>query len=68
MKNELFHIIFFSPSVSHGVVRRQCGLDGLWKRDESGHVWRDLTQCEEEKEVTSQEVEHSESDVSKSGF
>lgn len=46
-------------------MRRQCGLDGLWKRDESGHVWRDMTQCEEEKEVTSQEVEHS--DVSEFG-
>lgn len=47
----------FSPRVSHGVVRRQCGHDGFWKRDKSGEVWRDMTQCEDEKEVTSQEVE-----------
>lgn len=47
----------FLPSVSHGVVRRQCGPDGLWERDDSGQVWRDMAQCEEEKEVISQEVE-----------
>lgn len=45
-----------SPPVSQGVVRRQCGSDGLWEREDSGQVWRDMTQCEEEKEVTSQEV------------
>lgn len=44
------------PPVTQGVVRRRCGSDGLWERDGSGHVWRDMTQCEEEKEVTSQEV------------
>uniref|UniRef100_A0A671WTU9 Glucagon receptor b n=1 Tax=Sparus aurata TaxID=8175 RepID=A0A671WTU9_SPAAU len=50
---------FYLPwyeKVSHGVVLRRCGSDGLWERDDSGQVWRDLTQCEEEKEVTSQEV------------
>lgn len=42
--------------VSKGVVRRQCGADGVWAREEDGQVWRDMTQCEEEKEVASQEV------------
>lgn len=45
------------PSVSQGVVRRRCGSDGLWERDDSGYVWRDKSQCEEEEEVTSQEVQ-----------
>lgn len=45
------------PAVSHGVVHRRCGSDGLWERDDSGHVWRDKSQCEEEEEVTSQEVQ-----------
>lgn len=45
-----------SLTVSQGVVRRWCGSDGLWEKDDSGQVWRDMTQCEEEKEVTSQEV------------
>uniref|UniRef100_A0A3B4ZBC5 Glucagon receptor-like n=1 Tax=Stegastes partitus TaxID=144197 RepID=A0A3B4ZBC5_9TELE len=50
---------FYLPwydKVSQGVVRRRCGSDGLWEREQSGQVWRDMTQCEEEKEVTSQEV------------
>ncbi len=38
-------------------MRRRCGSDGLWERDDSGQVWRDMTQCEEEKEVASQEVQ-----------
>ncbi|XP_051795608.1 glucagon receptor-like isoform X1 [Acanthochromis polyacanthus] len=42
--------------VSQGVVRRRCGSDGLWEREQSGQVWRDMTQCEEEKEVASQEL------------
>lgn len=45
-----------SHTVSSGVVRRRCGTDGLWDREDNGQVWRDMTQCEEEKEVTSQEV------------
>ncbi|XP_029706742.1 glucagon receptor-like isoform X3 [Takifugu rubripes] len=44
------------PAVSQGVVRRRCGSDGLWERDDSGHVWRDKSQCEEEEEVTSHEL------------
>ncbi|XP_042254106.1 glucagon receptor-like [Thunnus albacares] len=50
---------FYLPwyyKVSHGVVRRRCGTDGFWVRDDSGQVWRDMTQCEEEEEVTSQEL------------
>ncbi len=44
------------PAVSQGFVRRRCGSGGLWEREDNGQVWRDMTQCEEEKEVTSQEV------------
>ncbi|KAM9773460.1 glucagon receptor-like isoform 4-T4 [Syngnathus typhle] len=50
---------FYLPwydQVSHGVVLRRCGTDGFWERDEKGHVWRDKSQCEEEKEVASQEM------------
>ncbi|XP_041819328.1 glucagon receptor-like [Chelmon rostratus] len=50
---------FYLPwydKVSQGVVRRRCGSDGLWEREDSGQVWRDMTQCEEEEEVTSQEL------------
>ncbi|KAM9716314.1 glucagon receptor-like [Menidia menidia] len=50
---------FYLPwydKVSQGVVRRLCGSDGLWARDDSGMVWRDKSQCEEEKEVVSQEL------------
>uniref|UniRef100_A0A3Q3AZG6 Glucagon receptor-like n=1 Tax=Kryptolebias marmoratus TaxID=37003 RepID=A0A3Q3AZG6_KRYMA len=50
---------FYLPwydKVSQGSVRRQCGAEGLWQRDDSGQVWRDRSECEEEKEVTSQEV------------
>ncbi|MEQ2272093.1 hypothetical protein XENORESO_014550 [Xenotaenia resolanae] len=51
IKNELL------PQVSQGSVRRQCGTNGLWETDESGHTWRDISECEEEKEVASQEVQ-----------
>ncbi|XP_042364489.1 glucagon receptor-like [Plectropomus leopardus] len=50
---------FYLPwydKVSQGVVRRLCGSDGLWVRGHNGQVWRDMTECEEEKEVTSQEL------------
>lgn len=50
-------IFFFNPPVSQGVVRRRCGSNGFWETEDSGQVWRDMTQCEEEKEVTNQEVE-----------
>lgn len=54
LRNE--QVMTISPAVSQGVVRRRCGSDGLWEREDSGQVWRDMTQCEEEEEVTSQEV------------
>ncbi|XP_039472619.1 glucagon receptor-like [Oreochromis aureus] len=50
---------FYLPwydKVSQGVVRRRCGYDGHWEREDNGQVWRDMTQCEEEKEVASQEL------------
>ncbi|TKS89948.1 WD repeat-containing protein 90 [Collichthys lucidus] len=50
---------FYLPwydKVSQGVVRRRCSVDGHWETEDSGQVWRDRTQCEEEKEVTSQEA------------
>uniref|UniRef100_A0A3Q1IMQ7 Glucagon receptor-like n=1 Tax=Anabas testudineus TaxID=64144 RepID=A0A3Q1IMQ7_ANATE len=50
---------FYLPwyeKVSQGVVRQRCGFDGLWEKEDSGQVWRDMTQCEEEKEITSQEL------------
>ncbi|XP_054625431.1 glucagon receptor-like isoform X2 [Dunckerocampus dactyliophorus] len=50
---------FYLPwydKVSHGVVRQRCGTDGLWELEDNGHVWRDKSECEEEKEVTSQEM------------
>ncbi|KAG7492057.1 hypothetical protein MATL_G00010260 [Megalops atlanticus] len=50
---------FYLPwydKVCHGVVRRRCGLDGQWVREDSGQPWRDISQCEEEQEVTSQEL------------
>ncbi|XP_037546751.1 glucagon receptor-like [Nematolebias whitei] len=52
-----FYLPWFDK-VSRGSVRRRCGSDGLWKRDDSGQVWRDMRECEEEKEVTSQELWH----------
>uniref|UniRef100_A0A8C5EEX7 Glucagon receptor-like n=1 Tax=Gouania willdenowi TaxID=441366 RepID=A0A8C5EEX7_GOUWI len=50
---------FYLPwydKVSKGVVRRRCGSNGFWERDDQGNVWRDISECEEEKLVTSQEV------------
>ncbi|XP_056433552.1 glucagon receptor-like [Gadus chalcogrammus] len=49
--------------VSQGVVRRACRSDGRWLQ-EGGHVWRDISQCEEEQEVTSQELWYKELMVS----
>uniref|UniRef100_A0A8C5EFB2 Glucagon receptor n=1 Tax=Gouania willdenowi TaxID=441366 RepID=A0A8C5EFB2_GOUWI len=49
---------FYLPwydKVSKGVVRRRCGSNGFWERDDQGNVWRDISECEEEKLVTSQE-------------
>ncbi|XP_061564088.1 glucagon receptor-like [Cololabis saira] len=50
-----FYLPWFDK-VSKGVVRRRCGFDGLWEREDNGQVWRDMSQCKEEKEVTSQEL------------
>ncbi|XP_028332501.1 glucagon receptor-like [Gouania willdenowi] len=50
---------FYLPwydKVSKGVVRRRCGSNGFWERDDQGNVWRDISECEEEKLVTSQEM------------
>ncbi|CAB1425688.1 unnamed protein product [Pleuronectes platessa] len=29
------------PGMTKGAVRRRCGSDGHWERDERGQVWRD---------------------------
>ncbi|MEQ2311845.1 hypothetical protein AMECASPLE_024691 [Ameca splendens] len=50
-----FYLPWFDK-VSQGSVRRQCGTNGLWETDESGQTWRDISECEEEKEVASQEL------------
>uniref|UniRef100_A0AAV2LA40 Glucagon receptor n=1 Tax=Knipowitschia caucasica TaxID=637954 RepID=A0AAV2LA40_KNICA len=50
-----FYLPWFDK-VSHGVVRRHCGPNGLWEEDDFGQVWRDKSQCEEETEVTAQEL------------
>ncbi|XP_012718487.2 glucagon receptor [Fundulus heteroclitus] len=50
-----FYLPWFDK-VSQGFVRRRCGSNGLWETDESGHVWRDISECEEETEVVSQEL------------
>ncbi|XP_030626043.1 glucagon receptor-like [Chanos chanos] len=42
--------------VYQGVVRRRCGLDGQWAQEENGQIWRDISQCEEEEEITTQEL------------
>ncbi|MBN3320098.1 GLR protein, partial [Atractosteus spatula] len=39
-----------------GVVRRRCGPEGQWVSQDGGQPWRDDSQCEDEKEVTSEEV------------
>ncbi|XP_007576730.1 glucagon receptor-like [Poecilia formosa] len=50
-----FYLPWFHK-VSQGSVRRRCGSDGLWETDEGGHVWRDISECEEEEEAASQEL------------
>ncbi|XP_046888639.1 glucagon receptor-like [Hypomesus transpacificus] len=42
--------------VSHGMVLRQCGVNGRWVLNEDGQVWRDMSQCEDEPDVTSYEL------------
>ncbi|XP_031417336.1 glucagon receptor-like isoform X1 [Clupea harengus] len=43
-------------TVQHGVVRRHCSLDGHWVRDSEGHLWRDMSECEEEQSTYIQEL------------
>ncbi|XP_015230586.1 PREDICTED: glucagon receptor-like [Cyprinodon variegatus] len=50
-----FYLPWFEK-VSQGSVRRRCGFNGLWETDGSGNVWRDISECEQEKEVASQEL------------
>ncbi|XP_044291246.1 glucagon receptor-like [Varanus komodoensis] len=35
------------PQVHDGFVFQKCGPDGQWVADESGHPWRDHSQCED---------------------
>ncbi|CAH2307563.1 glucagon receptor-like [Pelobates cultripes] len=42
--------------VSHGLVLRRCGLDGNWVAVNGTHPWRDSSQCEDDYEVTRDEV------------
>ncbi|XP_068161697.1 glucagon receptor-like isoform X2 [Antennarius striatus] len=42
--------------VYQGVVRQHCNANGLWQREDNGQVWRDMTQCEEEEEVATQDM------------
>ncbi|KAM8960395.1 glucagon receptor-like [Pelodytes ibericus] len=42
--------------VSHGLVSRSCGLDGLWVTVNGTQPWRDSSQCEEDSEVIRHEV------------
>ncbi|KAL0984330.1 hypothetical protein UPYG_G00140060 [Umbra pygmaea] len=46
-----FYLPWFDK-VSQGVVFRRCGSDGRWVEDQKGEVWRNISQCEEEPEVT----------------
>ncbi|XP_075035506.1 glucagon receptor-like [Mixophyes fleayi] len=43
--------------VKHGLVSRRCGLDGHWEMVNGTRPWMNASQCEEEMEVTSDEVE-----------
>ncbi|MBN3306409.1 GLR protein, partial [Amia calva] len=44
--------------VRRGVASRRCGPDGQWVGQDGGLPWRDLTQCQEEKEVTTKVIWH----------
>ncbi|XP_008122556.3 gastric inhibitory polypeptide receptor [Anolis carolinensis] len=35
------------PQVQDGFVFQKCGADGQWVQDETGHPWRDHSQCED---------------------
>ncbi|XP_056391080.1 glucagon receptor-like isoform X2 [Hyla sarda] len=42
--------------VKHGQVSRRCGLDGLWVMINGTQPWRNSSQCEDEMEMTKEEV------------
>ncbi|XP_053327685.1 glucagon receptor-like [Spea bombifrons] len=44
------------PKVRHGLVSRRCGQDGLWATMNGTQPWRDSSQCEDDAEVTTDEV------------
>lgn len=43
-------------AVKHGLVSRRCGTDGQWVTVNGSQPWRDYSQCEDELEVTAEEV------------
>lgn len=46
----------FLSAVKHGLVSRRCGPDGQWVTVNGSQPWRDYSQCEDELEVTAEEV------------
>lgn len=46
----------FMSAVKHGLVSRRCGTDGQWVTVNGSQPWRDYSQCEDELEVTAEEV------------
>lgn len=42
--------------MKHGLVSRRCGPDGQWVTVNGSQPWRDYSQCEDELEVTAEEV------------
>lgn len=46
----------FVSTVKHGLVSRRCGTDGQWVTVNGSQPWRDYSQCEDELEVTAEEV------------
>uniref|UniRef100_A0A803J7X4 Glucagon receptor n=1 Tax=Xenopus tropicalis TaxID=8364 RepID=A0A803J7X4_XENTR len=43
--------------VSHGLLSQRCGKDGLWVKGNRSQAWRNVSQCEDDTEVTAEEVE-----------
>lgn len=43
-------------AVKQGLVSRRCGTDGQWVTVNGSQPWRDYSQCEDELEVTAEEV------------
>ncbi|XP_038007480.1 uncharacterized protein LOC119707063 isoform X3 [Motacilla alba alba] len=50
-----FYLPWFEK-VKHGLVSRRCGTDGQWVTVNGSQPWRDYSQCEDELEVTAEEV------------